>query len=87
MKRGLAWPSSQYSNYSWSFFVFMGNLVAHDASASLIYFHFIYTFFFINLKDMCLCNVGKCPSLGQRVKLSFAWFFWDGITYGTIISH
>ena len=29
-----------------SFFVFMGNLVAHVAMASLIYFCFIYTFFF-----------------------------------------
>ena len=55
LRRVLAWPSSYYSNYSWSFFVFMGNLVAHDVLASLIYFYFIYTlFFFINLKDVCV---------------------------------
>ena len=45
LKRVLAWPSSQYSNYPWSFLVFMGNLVAHDVVASLIYLCFIYTFF------------------------------------------
>ena len=27
LKRVLAWPSSHYSNYPWSFFFFMGNLV------------------------------------------------------------
>ena len=52
LKRVLAWSSSHYWNYPWSFFVFMRNLVAHDGVASLIYFCFIYTFFFINLKDI-----------------------------------
>ena len=88
LKRVLAWSSSRYSNYPWSFFVFMGNLVVHVAVASLIYFCLIYTFFYINLIEyICLCNVGKCSSFRQRVKPSFAWFFWDGIPYGTIISH
>ena len=33
----------------------MGNLVAHDVVASLIYLCFIYTlFFFINIKDVCV---------------------------------
>ena len=55
LKRVLAWPSSHYSNYPWSFFVFMGNLVTDDVVASLIYFFFIYAlFFFINLKDICV---------------------------------
>ena len=36
------------------FFLFMWNVVAHDVVASLIYFYFIYTFFFINLKDVCI---------------------------------
>ena len=36
LKRVLAWPSSHYSNYPWSIF-FMGNLVAHDVVAILIY--------------------------------------------------
>ena len=55
LKRVLAWPSSHYSNYPWSFFFFMGNLVAHDVVASLNYFFFIYTLFFlINLKDVCV---------------------------------
>ena len=63
LKRVLARPSSHYSNYPWSFFVFMGNLIAHDAVVSLIYFYFIYTFFFYKSKRyMCLCNVGKCSS-------------------------
>ena len=46
LKRVLAWPSSHYSNYPWSFFVFMGNLVAHDVVESLFYFCFIYTLLF-----------------------------------------
>ena len=45
LKRVLAWPSSHYSNYPWSVFFFMLNLVAEDVVASLIYFFFIYTFF------------------------------------------
>ena len=45
LKRVLAWPSSHYSNYPWSFFVFIENLVAHDATASLINLCFIYTLF------------------------------------------
>ena len=53
-KRVLAWPSSHYSNYPWSFFIFMRNLIAHDVVASLIYFCFIYTFFLINRKDVCV---------------------------------
>ena len=52
LKRVLAWPSSHYSNYRWSFFFFMGSLVAHDVMVILIYFWFIYTFFLINLKDV-----------------------------------
>ena len=49
-------PSAHDSNYAWSFFVFMGNLIADDAVTSLIYFCFIYTLFFIyiNLKDICV---------------------------------
>ena len=43
LKRVLAWLSSHYSNYPWSFFFFMGNLVAHDVMASLI-----------NLKYVCV---------------------------------
>ena len=36
LKRVLAWPSSHYSNYPWSIFVFMGNFVADDVLASII---------------------------------------------------
>ena len=46
LKRVLAWPCSHYSNYTWSFFVLMGNLVADDAVASLIYLCFISTLLF-----------------------------------------
>ena len=57
LKRVLACLSSHYSNYPWSFFFFMGNLVAHDVVESLIYFCFIYTlllFLFINLTYVCV---------------------------------
>ena len=47
MKRVLAWPSAHYSNYPWSIFVFMGNLVADDAMTSLICFYSIYTLIFL----------------------------------------
>ena len=54
LKRVLAWPSYHYTNYPWSFFVFMGNLVAHDVLASLIHFYFIYKLFFYKSKSfMC----------------------------------
>ena len=62
LKRVLAWPSSHYSNYPWSFFVFMRNLVDDDVVASLIYFSFINTLlllFFKSKRYMCLCNVRK----------------------------
>ena len=38
LKRVLAWTSSHYSNYRWSFFFFMGNLIAHDVVAILLSF-------------------------------------------------
>ena len=70
----LAWPSSHYSNFPWWFFIFMGNLVAHDAMASLIYFYFIYTFFFFykSQRYMYFCNVRKCSSFRRRLKPSLA---------------
>ena len=56
LNRVLTWPSSHYSNYPWSFFFFKGNLVTHDVVASLFYFCFIYTFFFIFYKsNKCMC--------------------------------
>ena len=88
LKRVLAWPSSHYSNYRWSFFFSMENLVAHDVVAILIYFWFIYTFFFYKSKwYVCQCSIGKCSSCRRRVKPSLAWFSWDGILYVTNISH
>ena len=89
LKRVLALPSSHYSNYPWSFVFFMGNLVAHDVLASLIYFYFIYTliFFYKSKRHMSLCNVRKCSSFRQKDKPSLAWFFWYGIPYATSISH
>ena len=86
LKRVLAWPSSHYSNYPLSFFFFMHNLLAHDVVATLIYFCFSYTLFFlINLKEVCV-NVGKCSSFRRIVKPFLAWFSWDGILYATSIS-
>ena len=38
LKSVLAWSSSHDSNYPWSFFFFIGNLVATDVMAILIYF-------------------------------------------------
>ena len=55
LKKVLAWPSSHYSNYAWSFFFFMGNLVVHDVVASLIYFSFIYTLIFFSKSKRCMC--------------------------------
>ena len=54
LKRVVARPSSHYSNYPWSFIVFMGNLVAHDVMASLNYLFYLYIIIFINLKDICV---------------------------------
>ena len=63
LKRALAWPCCHYSNHPWSFFVFLGNHVALNVLASLIYFYFIYTFFFYKFKSfMFLCNGRKCSS-------------------------
>ena len=89
LKNVLAWPSSHYLNYPWSFFVFMGNLVVDDVLACLIYFYFIYTllFFYKSQRYMYFCNDRKCSSFRRRVKPSLAWFSWDGIPYSTNISH
>ena len=68
----------------------MGNFVAHDVVASLIYFCFIYElllFFYKPKRYMCLCNVGKCSSFRGRVKPSLARFSLDGILYATSILH
>ena len=64
LKRVSAWPSSHYLIYTWSFFVFIGNLVAHDILASLIYFCFIYTLFFFYKfrRYMYFCNLRECSS-------------------------
>ena len=85
LRRILAWPSSYYSNYPCSFFVFMGNLVSHDVLASLIYFYFIYTLFLLYKfkRYMCVRIVRKCSSLRRKVKPSLACFFWDCIPYVT----
>ena len=53
LKRVLAWKNSHYSNYPWSSFFFMGNLVAHDVKASLFYFLFFIHFFFKSKSFMC----------------------------------
>ena len=58
----IAWSNSHYSNYPWSFFVFMGNLIADDAVASLIYFFLFIHFFYKSKRYMCLCNVEKFSS-------------------------
>ena len=64
----------------------MGNLVAHDVVASLIYFCSIYTyFFFINLEDICVYVMeGNTQVLDEELNLLLVGFFWDGIPYGTI---
>ena len=88
LKKVLAWASSYYSNYLWSFFVFMGNLIVHEVVASLNYFYFIYTLFcYKSNRYTCLCNVGKCSSFRRRVKPSLTWFSWYGNPYATSISH
>ena len=73
----MAWPSSDYANYNWLFFFFMGNLVAHDVVASLIYFCSIYTyFFFINLEDICVYVMeGNTQVLDEELNLLLVGFF------------
>ena len=76
LKRVFAWLGSHYLNYPWSFFVFMGNLVAHGVLASLLYFYFIYTLFsFINLKDICFYVMyGNAQALDEELNLLWPGF-------------
>ena len=55
----------------------MGNLVAHDDVASLIYFCFIYIYiFFINLKDICVYVMwGNAQVLDEELSLFLLGFF------------
>ena len=72
LKRVCAWLSSHYSNYPLSYFFFVGNLVAHDVVASLIYYCFIYTLFYIyiNLKDICVyVMLGNGQVLDEELNL------------------
>ena len=86
LKRVLAWPSSHDSNYPWSFFVFMGNLVAHDAMTSLIYFHCINKFFFfINLKDICVYVMyGNAQVLDEELNL--LWLSFLGMVFDMLVA-
>ena len=75
LKRALAWPCSHYSNHPWSFFIFLGNHVALNVLASLIYFYFIYTFFFINLKVLCVNAMeGNAQVLDEELNLLWPIF-------------
>ena len=87
LKRVLAWPSSHYSNYPWSFFVFMRNLVAHDVMASFIYFCFIYTlcFFFRNLKDVCV-NVMQGNAHVLDEELNLLWLGFLGMVFYRLVA-
>ena len=56
----------------------MGNLVADDVVASLIYLFFIYTllFFFINLKDICVYVMyGNAQVLDEELNLLLLGLF------------
>ena len=57
----------------------MGNLVAHDVMASLIYLCFIYIYiyiFFINLKDICVYVMcGNAQVLDEVLNLLLLGFF------------
>ena len=79
-------PSAHDSNYALSFFVFMGNLVAHDVVGSLIYFCFVYTFFlFINLKDICVYVMyGNAQVLDEKLNLLLLGFF--GLVFHMVLS-
>ena len=50
----------------------MWNLVAQDVVASLIFFFFIYNFFFINLKVLCV-NVMEGNTKVLDEKLNLLW--------------
>ena len=82
LKRVLAWPSSHYSNYPWSFFFFIGNLVAQDVVAILIYLFD----FFINLKDVCVNVVyGNAQVLEEELNLLLLGFF--GMAFHMVLSY
>ena len=81
LKRVLAWPSSHYSNYPWSFFFFIGNLVAQDVVAILIYLFD----FFINLKDVCVNVVyGNAPVLNEELNL--LWLGFLGMIFDMLLA-
>ena len=62
-------------------FFFMGNLVAHDVEATLIYFCFICTlFFFINLKDVCV-NVMQGNAQVLEEELNRLWLGFLGMVF------
>ena len=85
LRRVLAWPSSYYSNYSWSFFVFMGNLVAHDVVTRLIYFYFIYILFFINIKGVCLHVMLRDAQVLDE-ELNFLWSGFLGMLFYMLLA-
>ena len=54
LKRVLAWPSSHYSNYPWSFFFLHGESCSSWCRCNFNFFFIYPLFFFINLKDVCV---------------------------------
>ena len=68
-------------------FCFHGNLVAHDVVASLIYYCFIYTLFYIyiNLKDICVYVMqGNARVLDEELNLLLLGFL--GMVFHMVLS-
>ena len=89
LKGVLAWPSSHYSNFSWSFFFL------HEESCSswchgnfnlfLIYLYIIIIIFFINLKDVCVNVVyGNAHVLDKDLNL--LWLGFLGMVIDTLLA-
>ena len=68
-------------------FFFMGNLVAHDVLASLIYFYFIYTLFFlfINLTDVCVNVMYRNVKVFDE-ELNLLWLGFLGMVFYMLLA-
>ena len=63
----------------------MWNLVAQDVVASLIYFFFIYTIFFINLKVLCV-NVIERNAQVLDEELNLVWPGFLGMVFHMLLA-
>ena len=90
LKRVLAWPTSHYSNYRWSFFFLHGECCSSwccgNFNLFMIYDLFIHYFFiYINLKDICVNVVyGNAQVLDEELNL--IWLGFLGMVFNTLLA-